>query len=104
MAIGTTYGDTIDRGRGNVYDAQVRGGQDSAAKGGTSVLDLTGDMAVVRSASRNSEGGEGEHNGGTEGAARFPACAVGRDILTGASSRCKHGGVTGRRHGQQGLG
>ena len=46
MAIGTTKGETTDRGGGGVHNYQVRGGQDAATKIGESSLDLTGYMAV----------------------------------------------------------
>ena len=52
MTIGTTDDETVDRWGGVVHDAQGRGGQYATSKGGTSILDITGDMAVCRSAGR----------------------------------------------------
>ena len=49
MAIGTTYGETAYRGGDEFCDAQGIVGQDAAAKGGVSVLYLTGNIAVGRS-------------------------------------------------------
>ena len=87
MAIGTTYGETAYRGGDEFCDAQGIVGQDAAAKGGVSVLYLTGNIAVGRSVGGTSEDREGEHKGGTKGVARFSARAAGGQMTTGASSR-----------------
>ena len=55
MVIGTTDGETLVKEGGDVCDAQGRGGQDAAANGGASVLDLTGNMAVCRLVGGTSE-------------------------------------------------
>ena len=87
MSIGTTYSETAYRGGDGFHDAQGRGGQDAAVKGGVSVLYLKGNMSVGRLVGFASEDGEGEHKGGTEGVARFPALATGGQMTTGTSGR-----------------
>ena len=90
MDIGTTGGETADRGGGGVHNAQGRGGKDAAAKSSATSLDLTGNMTVGRQADRTSEGGEGERKGGTEGAAIFSVRSAGGNMAKGASGGCKH--------------
>ena len=103
MAIGNTGGEAADRGEGGVNLPQGIDGQEAETKIGKGSIVLKGNMSDGRLENRTTEGGESEHNGGTEGAERFSARATGRQTKKGASGGGKYRVITGSRQVQGGL-
>ena len=72
MAVGTTVGEAVDRGRGGFQNSQGAVVQEAETKSGEISLDITGDLEVVRPEDITSERGEIKREGSMEGAAQFP--------------------------------
>ena len=72
MAVGTTVGEAVDRGRGGFQNYQGAVVQEADTKSGEISLDLTGNLEVVRPEDITSERGESKRKGSMEGAAQFP--------------------------------
>ena len=104
MSIGITDSNTSDIGGGGVQNSQGRDVKDAAAKGGMSVLGLTGNMEVGKSTGGTSWDGDVKRKGGTEVAAQFSARSVGGQTTTGERGGFKYQIVTGIRQGPRRLG